>query len=478
MASDLNNQPVDSTQHINIELTQDEQAFLEAHPVIRFGTDDRWEPYVIKKANCTIEGFDIDLSELINEFSCANIQIVTGPGTEMGEQAKELKIDGLADSAISEERTVFFNFSKQYVSIFPVFVNAGNSTLQIAGLDDFAGNSIAVLKGHQFYLNILSEYPSINVIESSSEIDAIKLVIEGKSVAAIVATTTYNNYNKMFGENIKIGYVATGNPLDLVYSIRKKWPELISIITKVLSALTPEINNNLFARGFGFSLTDFDLSNGEERIPLTASEQDWIKVHSEIRLGVNPACQPLEFLDKMGQHQEIASDYIRILNERLGINIKTLPNMSWSQLMEAIPQKDIDILSTLVTTPEREKPLNYTDPYLFIGWIIIRPENTPKINSLADFNGRTIAVVEGSATQDSLQQEHPEIHLLPQTTTLDVLQRVIDWKATAAVVERNTATMIMNAYRIYSLKIDQQIFKTIDLSHLLFVMTGRDLCKF
>jgi ABC-type amino acid transport substrate-binding protein len=162
------------------------------------------------------------LSELINEFSCANIQIVTGPGTEMGEQAKELKIDGLADSAISEERTVFFNFSKQYVSIFPVFVNAGNSTLQIAGLDDFAGNSIAVLKGHQFYLNILSEYPSINVIESSSEIDAIKLVIEGKSVAAIVATTTYNNYNKMFGENIKIGYVATGNPLDLVYSIRKK----------------------------------------------------------------------------------------------------------------------------------------------------------------------------------------------------------------------------------------------------------------
>jgi ABC-type amino acid transport substrate-binding protein len=128
----------------------------------------------------------------------------------------------------------------------------------------------------------------------------------------------------------------------------------------------------------------------------------------------------------MGQHQEIASDYIRILNERLGINIKTLPNMSWSQLMEAIPQKDIDILSTLVTTPEREKPLNYTDPYLFIGWIIIRPENTPKINSLADFNGRTIAVVEGSATQDSLQQEHPEIHLLPQTTTLDVLQRVID----------------------------------------------------
>jgi hypothetical protein len=41
MASDLNNQPVDSTQHINIELTQDEQAFLEAHPVIRFGTDDR-----------------------------------------------------------------------------------------------------------------------------------------------------------------------------------------------------------------------------------------------------------------------------------------------------------------------------------------------------------------------------------------------------------------------------------------------------
>lgn len=51
MASAQNKQPPGSTQNIKIELTKEEQAFLKTHPVIRFGTDKTWAPYVVKGAD-------------------------------------------------------------------------------------------------------------------------------------------------------------------------------------------------------------------------------------------------------------------------------------------------------------------------------------------------------------------------------------------------------------------------------------------
>ncbi|MDP8218952.1 MAG: transporter substrate-binding domain-containing protein, partial [Candidatus Theseobacter exili] len=300
-ASAQNKQDPGSTQNITIELTKEEKIFLKSHPVIRFGTDGTWAPYVVKGANGILEGFDVDLIKYINERVGTNIQIVTGRWAEIVEQAKDLKLDGLATFAASKERGLLFNFSKSYISLFPIFVVDGNSKLKIDGIDDFSGKSIAILKGHQFYLNLLGKYPSINVIESPSEIDAISLTIEGNADAAIVATTSYNNYYKTFGKDIKIGYVATDNPLDIVYSIRKDWPELTAIINKALVALPQETKNNLFSRWFGFSSAEFGLGNEEKRVTLTAQEQAWIKAHPEITLGGGISFEPFIMYDNDGK---------------------------------------------------------------------------------------------------------------------------------------------------------------------------------
>ncbi len=458
-ASGQDKQDLGSTQKIKIELTDEESIFLKSHPVIRFGTDDRWEPYAIKKADGTIEGFDVDLIKYINEQTGANIQIVTGRWSEMVEQAKELKIDGLTTSAETKERGQFFNFSKSYITLFPVFVVAGSKEVKIDRIDDFAGKSVAILKGNQFYLNLLGKYPSINVIESLSEIDAIKLTVEGKADAAIVATTFYNNYIKTFGRDIKIGYVATDDPLGIVYSIRKDWPELVSIINKALALLPQETKNSLFFHWFGVGFEEFNLKKEKERIVLTAQEKAWIKEHPAIRLGVYPAWQPIEFIDEDGQHQGIASDYVRILNRQLGLNMKMVPNLSWPQVMEAASKRGVDVLPGVAKTSEREKYLIYTEPYFFIDWVIISSTDTKPIKGLNDLEGRLISICEGSAGYERIVKQYPGINLIRAANTLDAMLNVIDRKAEAAVVEMNAASLIIHGYRMHSLKIDQHIFQ-------------------
>ena len=454
------------TEELNVvNLTSDEKDFIKSHPIIRIGTDDRWEPYVIKKEDNTLEGFDVELTNYINAQTGTNIQIVTGPWSEMVEQAKEHKIDGLTTSSTVKGREVFFNFSDPYVALYPVFVVPGDSKTKIDGIDHFAGKSVAILKGNQFYLNLLGNYPEVNIIESESEMEAIKLTIEGKAAAAIVATTSYNNYHKIFTTNIKVGYVATQHPLNLVYSVRKDWPELTSIINKGLASLSLEAKNQMIFHWFGLNQIELGIERAEDLVTLTASEKAWINKHPEIRLGVDPNWHPYEYVDENGQLQGIVSDYIGLLNRRLGIDLKIIPDMSWLQLMEAMPERGVDVFSSIVKTPEREKYLSYTDPYLLLDWVIVRSKETPSIKSLEDFEERIVAVADGYATKSFIEKQYPKIQILPKATTYDVLQSVVDGKADAALVERVTANMIIHSYRMYSLEIDQQVIqKDIPLS--------------
>ncbi len=445
-----------------ILLTRAEVEFLAKHPIIRLGTDDRWEPYTIKKADGSLEGFEIDLMELITGRTGANIQIVTGPWTEMVDRAKNRKIDGLTSSTESKERAQFFAFTNSYLRLFPVFIVSGQNPLKIEGMDDFAGSSIAILKGHQFYLNLLRKYPSVKILEAPSELEAIKWVIEGKAAAAVVATTFYNYFLKIFGKDIKVGYVSTDNPLDIVFSIRKDWPELVSIFNKALASLPEEAKNEIFFRWFGIDYTGLSLTVRDEQIPLTTREQAWIKAHPDIHLGVNPSRQPIEYLDNKKEFQGITSDYVHLLNKRLGLKMRIAPYRTWLQVIEAVPEKGVDVLPGVTETSERKKYLRFTAPYLNIDWVVVTRKEAKSLNNLAELEGKVTAVCKGTSVYEYLQDLHPGIPLLPETETLRALEDVLGGKAAAAVVERNTASLIINGYRMYSLQINQNLIQLDD----------------
>jgi PAS domain S-box-containing protein len=453
---------LDSIQKVKIDLSKEERAFLKAHPVIRFGTDETWAPYVTKGADGELEGFDVDLLHYINATTGANIQLVTGQWSDMVKKAKAHEIDGLATSAPLEVRAPYFNFSDIYVSEFPLIIVRSETHLDITQLGDLAGKTLAIQRGNEFYTSLLKPYPDIKIIETDSETKSAAMLVEGRADAALSSTTSYNDQFKKFFKSIKIAHVMSGSSLDVVYSIRKDWPELRPIINKALAALPVEIKNYVFSRWFGFNSTLLPVDKEVERIPLTTEEQIWIKEHSEIRLGVDPTWQPLEFVDKKGKHQGISSDYVRILNNRLGLNMKIVPNLSWPQVMESVPQRGIDVLPAVTKTPEREKHLSYSVPYTYINWVIISRTDTPEINSLADLEGRVTAVNAGYASQDHMKEEYLGVPLLPESSTLDVLQSVVDGKAEAAVVELNAATLVIHGHRIKSLKVDQHVFKKHD----------------
>ena len=71
-----------------------------------------------------------------------------------------------------------------------------------------------------------------------------------------------------------------------------------------------------------------------QEVALTDVEQAWLDQHPAIRVGVDKAFPPVDFVDDEGVHRGLAADYLALLNQRLGTDMRAVPGLSWAQVMD------------------------------------------------------------------------------------------------------------------------------------------------
>jgi ABC-type amino acid transport substrate-binding protein len=150
------------------------------------------------------------------------------------------------------------------------------------------------------------------------------------------------------------------------------------------------------------------------QISLSENEKKWVQDHQHIRLGVPPDFPPFDFMDKDGIHMGIASDYVKILNERLGTHIDVVPDLTWSQVMSKAKaeKREIDLVSSAARTDDMQAYMLFADPYTSFPWVIITRKDTPLIGGLRDLYGRKTAVIKEYAMHERLVRDHPGIPLV------------------------------------------------------------------
>ncbi len=350
-----------SAKQLKIELTEKEKHFLQSHPIIRLGTDETWFPYISKNKNGELEGLDIDVIHYINETSGANIQLVVGKWSDIIKKAKKYEIDGLATSAPLDARKPFFNFTESYISDFPIFVLPAASQLNIKRVEDLSGKRVAVQEGNEFFTSILQPYSDVEMIQTGSEREAIKIMLEGKADVSLSSTSTYFSHQNKFLSSIKIGYVLTEKSLDIVYSVRKDWPELVSIINKSLSAMPVELHNEIYKKWF--QINSPVISTGyKNKIEFTKAEKDWVQNHPVIRVANETDWPPFDF-NVDGTAKGLSIDLMRLLAHKSGIKLEFVYGYTWKKLVELFEEKKIDVMPALYMNEERKKFTLFTTPY-------------------------------------------------------------------------------------------------------------------
>ena len=157
---------------------------------------------------------------------------------------------------------------------------------------------------------------------------------------------------------------------------------------------------------------------------LTDKEKQWLKQHPEIRLGVDPAWAPFEFIDDYGRYKGLASSYVSLIQQKLGIQMQPLPGLSWKAVVEKARQHEIDVLPCVVDTPQRREYLLFTDHYLNFPMVIVSREGNAMISGIGSIANEMIGVVEGYASYDLIVADYPAVNLKQYKTLKDGLEAV------------------------------------------------------
>jgi PAS domain S-box-containing protein len=149
-------------------------------------------------------------------------------------------------------------------------------------------------------------------------------------------------------------------------------------------------------------------------IELAPEESDWLNRHRDsIRIAALPDSPPIDFVDENGLHRGLTSDYIRLIESRLGLRFIYVECASWEEILGKLKAREVDLVGSVQDTSERREFLRFTKPYLRVANVILTRKELDGTFNIDTMGGMRIAIVAGSATHDFIAGLHPEYTFVP-----------------------------------------------------------------
>lgn len=197
---------------------------------------------------------------------------------------------------------------------------------------------------------------------------------------------------------------------------------------------------------------------------LTEAEKAWLARHPDIGLAIDTGWAPFEFVDDEGAYRGMAAEYIRLVEKRLGIQLRIDTKRKWPEMVEAVKAHDLDAFSLVVKTPNRDAYLNFTEPYISFPMVIVALDTEPYIDGIPALRNLTVSVVESYASHELLVQNHPDLKLRPASSVREGLEAVSNGLAHAFIGNLAVASQVIREAGITNVKISGQTPYRFELS--------------
>lgn len=234
-----------SSQTLN--LTEQEQLWLKAHPVISLGIDNNFAPYEWVDSQGNYQGLIADYVARFEQLLGVKFAIIKNkPWADILNMAKSEHLDMIAAAVQTPERDNYLNFTPAYTDS-PVIIINDIKLGFIGTLSRLNGNRVAVEKGY-FMADILKQdYPAIQLVLADNIQDALHQVSDGKADAYLGDAVSTNYAISQLGLlNLRFSG-NTGYSSSHSVAVIKKHPELLSIMKKVIAIIPiserEQINN-------------------------------------------------------------------------------------------------------------------------------------------------------------------------------------------------------------------------------------------
>ncbi|MDD4505019.1 MAG: transporter substrate-binding domain-containing protein [Sulfurospirillaceae bacterium] len=210
------------------------------------------------------------------------------------------------------------------------------------------------------------------------------------------------------------------------------------------------------------------IADKSAQLQLTQEQKQWLLEHPRIIVGMDPDYAPYEWVDKDGNHIGVVVDYMRELEKILGVHFEIVKNKSWEELLGLAKKGELDMLTSIVKTPERSKYLTFSEPYHDAPTIIVDNGKGTFIGNLKQLSNKRVVVEKDYFMAEFINNKYPNILLISAPNTKEALKMVLDGKADAYVGDANLVDYIIKKNHFNSLRFSGQ---TEYVSHQAFALT-------
>ncbi len=221
----------------------------------------------------------------------------------------------------------------------------------------------------------------------------------------------------------------------------------------------------------GSLLYRFDLLHLIETVsstgtPLKISDEErrWLNDHPRIRLGIDMNWPPFESLDSDGYYMGMVADYVKIIEDRLGVRCIYSPEMSWSDTLTEMTENRLDMIAAIASIPPHEKMMHLTAPYLSFPLVVITDDRVNFVKDIRDLVGKKVVMVKDYSEYKILSENYSNIDFQFADTTVKALELVSIGEAYAYVGNLAVANYAIKTEHLTHLKVSGTIPQKLEIS--------------
>lgn len=345
-------------------------------------------------------------------------------------------------------------FTKPVISMPFVAVGRSNEQTTISSMTYLHDKVLVLVSGFQQTKTIQQRFPEIKTILVDN-IDQAYRALRNKQADYYIDNATHAGYylaSQIVSDLEIAGELPASEMglLELSFAVRKDQPLLFSAIQKALNAMDKREIQAIRNQWVINQTRSSDLL-------LTETQKKWLASHPQIRLASDRDWLPFENIDRNEQYEGIAADYMKLIQQRLGIKFITSPSRPWKEITNLVKNRQLDLFTLAMETEPRKKYAIFTKPYVIHPMIIVTRENVGFVDGLKGLSGKSIAIENGYASYDLLSKNHPELKLQTYPDSISAVLAVSRGQAFAYIGNIASLSYILRTHGITNVKISGQV---------------------
>ncbi|MCF6299033.1 MAG: transporter substrate-binding domain-containing protein, partial [Thiomicrorhabdus sp.] len=229
---------VDDFSHF--DLTEQERAWLQDNPNIRFTGDPDWLPFEAFTEKGVYTGIVADFLTEITEKVPLNINVIPVEyWSEVLVLANQKKVDIISGDVDDVHLAKNYSPIKPYINT-PIVIVMDKDAGFVGSLSELRQQSLGIVKGYGYTHSLLKTYPKHNFIEFNTPLDALKSVSLGRTDAALLSLPVASYLIKKHGLHPLNIVGKTTLEMNLTLFVSKELPVLHQLLDRAMQEVNQE----------------------------------------------------------------------------------------------------------------------------------------------------------------------------------------------------------------------------------------------